>query len=546
MSQSDREEVLITNIPDQVVDVQLATTNKPDHWRIIDYTLEDIGPGKALLANGEPDPLTVRLDVAGHYRVSLISRYSRLRIKCSDDRCYDVCEPVRESDDFWDQEGWYDAEEVLWREVDLTGQDLIIAMDGPGAYLLAIRLVPVEATVDQREVRWPMVFSRDLGVMRTVHNSPDDMFESLEHVPQDSCVKMMIYGCGGGDVCGGPTQIGTIFGETTQHGSSEYAQYTQRFLSNLKQWEQWGINPIKAMIDYAHDRQWEIYLYIRLRPYGYVAPLDGPRNSKFFAEHPEFRMVGPNGEAVASLSVAYPEVREHLCQFYAELAALGPDGISPCFIRGCPVVLYDPPVVESFQEQYGEDPRQLPESDPRWLDHTAEVVTLFMRELKDAIGPHCKLGPMMHGTAELNRHFGMDIATWVAEGIVDDLFIMGHKYDRCGTHSESGPEDLDYQYFEGLAGRENVRMWPIFYMWKHFKADPARYCAFLQECLDEGADGYGFWDAAAQPPDMVGNIWHLGNEPRPTYKKKDRLLGKYDITTWCGFSSDKYTPREGW
>ncbi len=540
MSPSNREEVLITNLPDRVVDGQLAATIKPDHWRIVEYALEETGPGKALLVNGEPGSLTIRLDVTGYYRVSFISRYSNLRVKRSDDRCYDVCEAVRED---VAKEGWYDAEEVLWREVDLTGQDLIIA-DAPGTCLLAIRLVPVEASVDEREVRWPMVFTRDSGAMtETVHNSPDDLFESLERVPRDSCAKVMIYGVSGGDVCHGPTEVGTTFGEVTEQTSNEHSG---RLVINLKQWEQWGMNPIKAMIDYAHDRQWEIYLYIRLRNYGYAVPEDGPSDSKFFGEHPEYRMVGPNGEPVAALSVAYPEVRQHLAQFYAELASLGPDGISPCFIRGCPVVLYEPPMVESFQNQYGEDPRQLPEDDPRWEDHTAQVVTTFMRQVKEAIGPDCKLGPLMHGTAELNRRFGMDIATWVAEGIVDDLFIMGHKYDRCGDHSEGGPEDLDYQYFEGLAGRDNVRLWPMFYMWQRFDADPKRYCGFLQECLDEGADGYGFWDPAAMPRDKVANLWHLGKQPRPTYEKKNRLLGKYDMTIWSGFSWNKYTPIEGW
>ena len=245
------------------------------------------------------------------------------------------------------------------------------------------------------------------------------------------------------------------------------------------------------------------------------------------------------------LSVAYEGVREHLRCLYAELAGFGADGVCANFIRGCPAVLYEPPMVEGFRAECGEDPRHLPENDEQWRDYCARVVTSFMRELKEAVGPGCKLGAIVHGTRELNRRFALDVATWVAEGVVSDLFIMGHTYDEADCHGDGGPEDLDYEgFFQQLPGRENVRLWPMFYLWQRFDADREGFCAFLQKCLEAGADGYGFWDAASFSREKRGNVWDLGKASRPSYERRGGLLARHPIRCIDGHRHDRYTSIE--
>ena len=222
------------------------------------------------------------------------------------------------------------------------------------------------------------------------------------------------------------------------------------------------------------------------------------------------------------------------------------DGVSPCFVRGCPIVMYEQPMMAGFTKEHGEDPRSLPEDDPRWLDYCAGIVTLFMRELKAAIGPSCRLAPMIHGTKQLNRRFGMDIETWVRDRIVDDLFIMCHQYDPACDHSQAGPEFLEYDWFQNMPGRERIRLWPMTYMWQMFEKDPQPHCAAMQNWLDQGADGYGFWDAAAMPVDKTGNIWDLGKWPRPTYEQPKRLIARHRLIKYDGYLWDRYTPIEGW
>ncbi len=46
-----------------------------------------------------------------------------------------------------------------------------------------------------------------------------------------------------------------------------------------------------------------------------------------------------------------------------EILEYRPDGISLCFVRGVPMVLYEPIMVDGFKKKYGLDPRDLPETD---------------------------------------------------------------------------------------------------------------------------------------------------------------------------------------
>lgn len=557
MSSAPRDEIIITDIVERVVEKDLLSpVNRRGKWRIVDYELEKIGPGRSVLLPGwTSGSLTIRLNVSGHYRICLVSRYAQIRAKLTGDRCFDVCEevnrprqgPATDTNNY--REGYYDAEEVFWREANLTGQDFILDGRSPLS-LLAIRLTPTDPPkADTGEARWPMFFTNDGGCLgQRLHSSPDDLFEWAERVPDDGCAKVMVYGGISGDICSHFTQVGTEFGSLDK-GGDPTNKHAKTIAANLKQYREWGINPARAVVEYAHNRGWELHFYIRMRSWGSAYPICGPYLSRFYLDHPEYHLAGPAGEPVMGLSVAYPEAREHLVKLYAELAEFGADGVSPCFVRGGFTVLYEPIMVEGFKKKHGLDPRELDELDDRWLDYTAEVTTTFMREMKEAIGPGCRLSPIVHGTQALNRRYGLDIAAWVKAGIVDDLFVLGHRYDRHDGHYAGGPEHLEFEYFQGLPGRENVRLWPMFYGYgtaSGYVYEWEDYWTALQKWLDDGADGYGIWDMAAFPTDARANIWDLGKIPRPNYRKPDRLVDKYELVRWDGYMWNRYTPIDAW
>ena len=61
------------------------------------------------------------------------------------------------------------------------------------------------------------------------------------------------------------------------------------------------------------------------------------------------------------------------------------DGICLLYNRRMPLVEYEPPIVEGFKGQFGDDPRQLDAHDPHWLSYRAHVLTDFMREVRAAM-----------------------------------------------------------------------------------------------------------------------------------------------------------------
>ena len=126
-----RQELIITDLVERVIDGNISPKTSYEHWRIVDYELEQIGPGRGLMiGDWRPGPVTIRLGVEGWHRIQLISCYAHTYLKLTDDKHVGECAPVFEgirmrSDIAGDvyREGWFDMEEVYWCEADLTGQD---------------------------------------------------------------------------------------------------------------------------------------------------------------------------------------------------------------------------------------------------------------------------------------------------------------------------------------------------------------------------------------------------------------------------------------
>ena len=554
MSTAGREEVVITDLADRVIEGTTSAKTRRTNWRIVDYQLEVLGPGRGLtIGDWRPGPVTLRLGVEGHHRIQLVTRYSNLKLKLTDDEYWGECAPVntgaklRAPDDVY-REGWFDTEEVYWREADLTGQDLVLS-DETAPCLLAIRLLPIDPPRPRPEaVRWPMMVTIDGGEMdMQLLDRPEQLMIRAAMIPQDSCARVMVYGGIAGDICYHHTKVGTEFGSERRKGD-EWTVYHGRVSENLKRFRDWGKNPAVEMMKYGKSRGWECFFYQRMGWDGYV-PGNGCKASRFFLDHPEYHTVGPAGEKVMGLSVAHPEVIDHLCKFYQELISFGADGVVPCFCRTAPMVLYEPIMIEGFKKEYGKDAHQVPPSDPDWQRFCFDKVTEFMRRAKAALGGK-RLAPIVHGLRRINRFWHLDVATWVREGIVDDLIIMGDQYDRHNCHFGGGPEHMEFDYFMGLPGIEKVRVWPAFYPYATmphyrefgFNFTWPRFAEAMQQYMDSGAHGYGFWDAT--PLDPKTNIFDLGRFPRVYYKEHNRLIAKYELEYWDGYLWNRYSPVE--
>ena len=107
--------------------------------------------------------------------------------------------------------------------------------------------------------------------------------------------------------------------------------------------------------------------------------------AKFFWEHPEWANRDKDGLPATTHSIAYPEVREYWLTLFREALDYGIDGITLYLNRFKPFVLYEQPVIDSFSKEFSEDPREVPEDDPRWIRHTADYLTAFLREIRKLV-----------------------------------------------------------------------------------------------------------------------------------------------------------------
>ena len=170
-------------------------------------------------------------------------------------------------------------------------------------------------------------------------------------------------------------------------------------------------------------------------------------NSDFWRAHPELRVRGPKGEDKTKLSYAFAEVRAFKLAILREAAVRDIDGIQLDFLRHPPFFGFEKPLVDAFQKKFGADPRTLPADDARWLALRAEIMTGFLRDVRQILDEAGrKKGRRLGLSARIDwrehRAVGCDVATWLNENLLDYLAI--------GQHSLGGYE-FDLAPFVAMA-----------------------------------------------------------------------------------------------
>ena len=546
--------ILITN-PGELVDKQSIDNQSTGLWRTLPYETEDF-KGVMIAEGGGPDipPVRIPLNIAGRYKINLglFSGYytrPKIRVKLSQDEDFQELSLLHTLRDNVYQLA-QNIYEVSWTEADLTGQDLHIAPNNDSLVwpvaLAFIRLEPIDAfSQAEKTVNPPLVITSDgffdeeggpWGSM--AHTRPEDLYSPFTSIPEEDNVKMLIWGSGVGDLCNYPTRIGDYFNIIPREMNVESVRTG---LKNKQLWLKEGWNSMEVMREYTRSRNWEFQVYIRLQGFGILYPRGVMYQSTFFNTHPEYHCLDRAGVPLSRLSYAYPEVQEHMLALIREISSYGPDGICLNFIRGLPLVAYEPIMVEEFQSRYGQDPRQLTETDTRWLDRVAEVTSAFVKQVKESLPDGQRLSAMIPGNLQDCRKYGLDIQGWLNDELVDDLFPAGTKYNKHDVHMHD-PESLDFKYFSELTGREKIRLVPLLYPWGTFESDFASWLKVFERCIALEPDAFAIWDAD------IGNryrkIRHVGNISR--YMSTHRYeFKRIPLKTLQGFRVDRYHYFEG-
>ncbi len=497
----------------------LATRRGRGHWKVLPYTTSEFS-GKcvhALFKTGAPE-LTLPLNAKGWHAVYLgLGRgfsnvESVVRVKLSDDIAFQHRMP---------KEGPCAGEEVLFKCADLTGQSLHIAQQSAGlsreALVYYVKLVPLtdaEVAAVQRERCEPET-KRLIGTIDgstfLYSRMPTTKAELLEQFEpfRDSDFGTIWWAYAGADLVNYRSRLGTIPGTRTddfaREGDRCFTKAVQTLIAA-------GIDITKVAVDACHDMGMDIH--ISMRPGAWSGPvhhgMEDWAASDFFLAHPEWRCRDRAGRWMTKMSFAVPEVRQHLLGIFREVLESGPDGVNILYNRGMPLIVFEDAFCDRFRELHGEDARTVPENDPRIYDLRAELLTQWMREVRQLLDEFQRerglkkrlaLSAMCLPRTDECRIYGLDVACWVREGLIDQIGVKNFS-----------TEPFDIAWYKSITAGTGIPVYPG--MTAHRQPNTQEVLRRAVEWMDAGADGLLFWDPEVSAIDglywpMVSRMGHL-------------------------------------
>ena len=271
----------------------------------------------------------------------------------------------------------------------------------------------------------------------------------------------------------------------------------------------------------AHEIGIEIYPQVRMEGaqlppnhLGYCGP------GQFQLDHPEWRCATREGHPARTLSHAFPEVRSRYVALLREwVEDYGADGANIVFCRSWPYALFEEPVRESFRQKHGEDILNLDPYDDRVLAHQAGFLTQLLRETRemlDEVGrkqgrrlgtcyviPTANMLPDFHDIGPLTscKCYGMDVETWVEEGLVDHMVVH---IEGVGPLDGSGAISILEAFREFTVGTE-TKLYADLYP-RRQSGESMRIRAMT--CYEAGVDGLCFWDTHGRISRLSGWAMH--------------------------------------
>ena len=503
----------------------LAWTNSPGRWRLVDYETEDGLKGVMLFGSPElgTSEVTLPLNLSGPHEIYLGINYSRptygdnvghsewspygdLEVKLTRDYGYTRVAAEQlfgfETGPGRLGKGKYiprTIQETFWKAAELTSQALHLRMPiapyqqplwGGLANLSYVRLVPLDAAGAARwQQREPRSDTRNLAYIYCPGQISGHISGRNFYHPTDrDWFRHEVMPAINNDF--GIFNVEAIRGHLTIHPSKIADVGTSD-----GHWPAEWVDPLAVFREITREHSLKLFVAMRMIGGAYPMNFSQPISwARFFWEHPEWAKVARDGTPTTNLSLAYPEVRAYWLSLLREaLENYDLDGLTIFLHRFKPFVLYETPVVEAFQAQYGEDPRQLPEDDRRWVDHTAGYTTQFIREVRHLVRerPGCELAVTFYGYPSKYDNFERfdpiyytcDVDTWLREGLVDYLWpVQGFIPELIAHWRSLSP---------------TVRIWPDLMP----RAQPGEAFAQLaKQAYAAGADGFILNDSERRAP----------------------------------------------
>jgi hypothetical protein len=493
---------LFTDISQYVPADARSAQMKRRRWKTIPYELKDGTKGTMVWASpdtGAP-PVRIPLKVHGRHAIfvglfSGVECSSLAWIKLDRDPA-----PVPRQNTNTDYYG--NLQDTLFKVAELKEDDVLqIAQQSTGyrsgCGVAYVRLIPLteqevaglKADRSNRSNR-RMTVTCD-GFSFIYYRRPVTVESLLSEVEdmRDTDVETLILHAPGGDKVAFPSQYGQMPGQAMD----DYLVAGHRYFAEaVRELARKKINPVKVIIDGAHAAGLKVQVAVRPAGWSFVEPFTDFWETSFYKEHPQWRCEDRDGTPVTRMSWAVPEVRQHVLGLLREMVQMGADGTQIVFNRGLPVVLYEEPFRELFRKQYGEDARRFDDTEPRIAKLRADIVTTFMREMRQMLdeeqkrrgdGKRLRISAMLLGNEFDNAWYGIDVRRLVVEGLLDEVDLYPFDFG-----ARKGGFDL--KFFHDVCAPKGI---PV-------RAAVAYDLKTMTEMAvshyDAGADGIAVWDAA--------------------------------------------------
>ena len=193
---------------------------------------------------------------------------------------------------------------------------------------------------------------------------------------------LLLHSTWGGDKVAYPSKIGHMPGQNLD----AFTEIGHRYFSEaVRELAQKKINPIKVLIDGAHDMDMKVHAGMRPAGWSFLEQYADFWETPFFRNNPQWQCKDMDGTPVTRMSWAVPEVRKHAVDLLQEQVEFGADGAHIVFNRGFPVVLYEDTFQKMFKEKYGLDATKIADSDPRIIGMRSDIVIGFFKEVRSML-----------------------------------------------------------------------------------------------------------------------------------------------------------------
>lgn len=547
------EAVLLTDLS-QVAPASALVTDKrrKGKWKVIPYKTASFS-GQSLSAYAYTDApiVSLPLGVSGWHAVYIgVGTVSNgiqetgniVRAKLSGREAFKRMsnhQRVRPANDRRDS-----IQEIFLDVADVTGQSVQIAQAPfKPAAVMYVKLVPLtqeevahwQSSTDDPAAR-PLIATFDGHSWiwpyrpRTAAHLKET-FEGFQHTD----FKKWWFQVMGADLVCYPSKVGTLPGiDTEDFPRWEY----EEFVTSLKALIANGVNPLKVARQAAREQGAEFHIFIRPGAWQGSISLEETFNSRFFAEHPEWRCIDRDGTPTLYMSYAVPQVRQHILDVLREaLLMVEPEGVGFLFNRGMPMILWEDAFCQRFASRYGQDARQVPENDPRILVMRAQIMTELMQELRAMLDqvqrqqgrqtPY-RISLATFSKERDNQLFGIDLENWIKIGLVDDVAVAYFAHHT--SFSEPGGSFPDMAYYQRITQGTGVGLYPFVISWN--PGTPAEMSKRVVDYYKHGATGIAVWDPSVEAG------WRSG-EPGNVFDALSRLGHVDDVQRWAEKSLPK-------